>query len=27
VTDISQTAVSFTEVSLLPLLASGERDV
>jgi hypothetical protein len=27
VTDISQTAVSFTEVSLLPLLARGERDV
>jgi len=27
VTDISQTAGSFTEVSLLPLLASGERDV
>ena len=27
VTDISQTAVSFTEVSLLPLLAHGERDV
>ncbi len=27
VTDISQTAVSFTEVSLLPLLASGERNV
>lgn len=25
VTDISQTAVSFTEVSLLPLLARGER--
>jgi uncharacterized integral membrane protein len=27
VTDISQTTVSFTEVSLLPLLARGERDV
>jgi hypothetical protein len=27
VTDISQTAVSFTEVSLLPLLARGERNV
>jgi len=27
VTDISQTAVSFTEVSLMPLLARGERDV
>jgi hypothetical protein len=27
VTDISQTAVSFTEVSLLPLLARAERDV
>lgn len=27
VTDISQTAVSFTEVSLLPLLARGDRDV
>jgi hypothetical protein len=27
VTDISQTVVSFTEVSLLPLLARGERDV
>jgi hypothetical protein len=27
VTDISQTAVSFTEVSLLPLLARGERSV
>lgn len=27
VTDISQTAVNFTEVSLLPLLARGERDV
>jgi hypothetical protein len=27
VTDLSQTVVSFTEVSLLPLLARGERDV
>ncbi len=27
VTDISQTTISFTEVSLLPLLARGERDV
>jgi len=27
VTDISQTAVSFTEVSLLPILAQAERDV
>jgi uncharacterized integral membrane protein len=27
VTDISQTTVSFTEVSLLPLLARAERDV
>ena len=27
VTDISQTVVSFTEVSLLPLLARGERNV
>jgi len=27
VTDISQTTVRFTEVSLLPLLAHGERDV
>jgi hypothetical protein len=27
VTDISQTTVSFTEVSLLPLLARGERNV
>jgi len=27
VTDISQTTVSFTEVSLLPLLTRGERDV
>lgn len=27
VTDISQTAVSFTEVSLLPLLARGEHNV
>lgn len=27
VTDISQTTVSLTEVSLLPLLARGERDV
>ena len=27
VTDISQTTVSMTEVSLLPLLARGERDV
>jgi MotA/TolQ/ExbB proton channel family protein len=27
VTDISQATVSFTEVSLLPLLARGERDV
>ena len=27
VTDISQTTVSFTEVSLLPLLALGERNV
>ncbi len=27
VTDISQTTVSFTEVSLLPLLARGERSV
>lgn len=27
VTDISQTVVSFTEVSLLPLLARSERDV
>ena len=25
--DISQTAVSFTEVSLLPLLARGEREI
>ena len=27
VTDLSQTTVSMTEVSLLPLLARGERDV
>ncbi len=27
VTDISQTTVSFTEVSLLPMLSRGARDV